>query len=78
MSNDLIQQARTVPGCAQEERAKLYYEIQQKAHDDVAYLWTYVPNIFQVANNRIGNFNPGPSWVFYGYTGYVHEWTLNE
>ncbi|MBI1259414.1 MAG: hypothetical protein GC204_18255, partial [Chloroflexi bacterium] len=54
----LIQDARTVPGCDQAARAKIYYEIQQKAHDDIAYDWTYVPNIFQVANSRVGNFNP--------------------
>jgi peptide/nickel transport system substrate-binding protein len=74
----LIEQARTVPGCAPEERAELYYQIQELAHEDVAYNWTYVPNIVQVANQRIGNFNPGPSWVFYGYTAYIHEWTLEE
>jgi peptide/nickel transport system substrate-binding protein len=75
--DELIQQARTVPGCAPEDRAELYYQIQQIAHDDVAYDWTFTPNIYQVANTRIGNFNPGPSWVFYGYTAYVHEWTLD-
>jgi peptide/nickel transport system substrate-binding protein len=74
----LIEQARTVPGCAPEERAELYYQIQELAHEDVAYNWTYVPNIVQVANQRIGNFNPGPSWVFYGYTAYIHEWKLEE
>ncbi len=72
----LIEQARTVPGCAPEERAALYYQIQQKAHDDVAYDWTYVPNVFQVANKRVGNFNPGPSWSLYGYASHIHEWTL--
>jgi peptide/nickel transport system substrate-binding protein len=72
----LIEQARTVPGCDQAARAELYYQIQQIMHDDVAYNWTYVPNIFHVANNRVGNFNPGPSWVFYGYTAYINEWTL--
>ena len=74
----LIQDARTVPGCDQAARAKIYYQIQQKAHDDVAYDFTYVPNIFQVANSRIGNFNPGPSWVFYGYTAYINKWTLDN
>jgi peptide/nickel transport system substrate-binding protein len=74
----LIEQARTVPGCDPAERAALYYQIQQKAHDDVAYNWTYVPNVFQVANKRIGNFNPGPSWSLYGYAAHVHEWTLGE
>ncbi len=74
----LINEARSVPQCKPADRAALYYEIQQKAHDDVAYDWTYVPNIFQVANKRIGNFNPGPSWVFYGYTAYINQWTLNQ
>ncbi len=74
----LIEQARTLPGCDQAERAEIYYQIQQIANQDVAYNWTYVPNIFQVANNRIGNFNPGPAWVFYGYTAYIHEWTLES
>jgi peptide/nickel transport system substrate-binding protein len=74
----LIDQARTLPGCAPEARAEIYYQIQQMAFDDVAYNFTYVPNIFHVANNRVGNFNPGPSWVFYGYTAYIHEWTLEQ
>jgi len=76
--DSLIEQARTVPGCAPEERAALYYQIQELAHNDVAYNWTYVPNIVQVANNRVGNFNPGPSWVLYGYASHLHEWTLGE
>jgi peptide/nickel transport system substrate-binding protein len=74
----LIEQARTLPGCDPAERAEIYYQIQQITHDDVAYNFTYVPNIFQVANSRIGNFNPGPAWVFYGYTAYIHEWTLEQ
>ena len=74
----LIEQARTVPGCAPEERAALYNQIQAIAHEDVAYNWTYVPNLVQVANSRVGNFNPGPSWALYGYPAHVHEWTLGE
>ncbi|MGB7338301.1 MAG: ABC transporter substrate-binding protein [Phototrophicaceae bacterium] len=74
----LIEAARSVPGCDPAERAELYYEIQQITHDDVAYDWTFIPNIFHVANSRIGNFEPGPSWVFYGYTAHVHEWTLDN
>lgn len=74
----LVEQARTVPGCAPEARAAIYYQIQQLALEDVAYHFTYVPNIFQVANTRIANFNPGPAWVFYGYTAYIHEWELSQ
>jgi len=76
--DELIRQARSLPGCDPAERAEIYYQIQQIAHEDVAYDFTFTPNIFQVANSRIQNFNPGPSWVFYGYTAHVHEWALGE
>jgi peptide/nickel transport system substrate-binding protein len=72
----LIEQARTVPGCDPAERAALYYQIQQITLDDVAYNFTYLPNIVQVASGRLGGFEPGPSWVFYGYVNHVHKWTL--
>ncbi|MEQ9030411.1 MAG: ABC transporter substrate-binding protein [Aggregatilineales bacterium] len=74
----LIEAARAVPGCDPAARAEIYYEIQQITHDDVAYDWTFIPNIFHVANSRIGNFEPGPSWVFYGYTSHVQDWTLDQ
>ena len=67
-----------MPGCDPAARAEIYNQIQQITHDDVAYDWTFVPNIFHVANTRIGNFEPGPAWVFYGYTDHVHEWTLEN
>jgi peptide/nickel transport system substrate-binding protein len=75
--DELIEQARSVPGCATEDRAEIYNQIQALAHEDVAYDWTFTPNVYQVANQRIGNFEPGPAWVFYGYTGHVHKWTLD-
>lgn len=76
--DDLIREARSVPGCDQEARAEIYREIQRIAHEDVAYDFTFTPNIFQVANTRINNFVPGPSWVFYGYTDFVEQWSLGE
>lgn len=76
--DELLAQARTIPGCDQEARAEIYREIQQILHEDVAYDWTFVPNIWQTANQRIQGFEPGPSWVFYGYTSWLHEWTLGE
>jgi len=74
----LVEEARTIEGCDLEARAELYQEIQQIAHEDVAYDWTFVPNIWQTANTRIGNFEAGPSWVFYGYTSDIHNWTIEE
>ena len=72
----LIDAGRSLPGCRREERAKIYREIQRLAHEDVAYDWTIVPNIWHTAHKRIRNFAPGPSWVFHGYTAQVHEWAL--
>ncbi len=72
----LIDQARTVPGCDPEERAEIYHEIQRIAHEDVAYDWTFVPNIWQTANARIDGFEPAAFWVFYGYTADIHKWGI--
>ena len=76
--DELIDQARAVPGCTQEERAALYHEIQQITHDDVAYVWLFVPNMFHVSNSRIGGFDPGATWVYYGYLDHPHEWFIAE
>ncbi|MBZ0304065.1 MAG: hypothetical protein K8J31_30290 [Anaerolineae bacterium] len=76
--DELIAAGRTASGCSPESRADIYKQIQQISHDDVAYDWTFVPNIWQTANKRIQNFRPGPSWVFYGYTGFVQEWQIAQ
>ena len=74
----LIAQAKSVPGCAVQDRAELYYEIQQITHEDLAYVWLYVPNMFHVTNSRIGGFEPGVAWVYYGYLDHPHEWFIEE
>ncbi len=74
----LLDEARSMPGCATEERAELYHEIQRITHEDVAYVWLFVPNMFHVSNNRIGGFEPGATWVYYGYLDHPHEWFIDE
>lgn len=74
----LIDQARAVPGCDPEVRAELYREIQQITHDDVAYSWLFVPNMFHVSNSRIGGLEPGATWVYYGYLDHPHKWFIEE
>jgi len=74
----LIDEARSVSGCAPEDRTELYYEIQRIAHEDVAYAWLFVPNMFHVSNNRIGGFEPGATWVYYGYLDHPQEWVIEE
>ena len=74
----LIDQARSVPGCAEEDRAELYREIQRIAYEDVAYVWLFAPNMFHVSNSRIGGLEPGATWVYYGYLDHPHEWVIEE
>jgi peptide/nickel transport system substrate-binding protein len=74
----LIEQGRTVKGCGESERAKIYKDLQRITHDDVAYDWTFTPNLYQIATKRIGNFKPSALWVYYGYSDHVQEWTINK
>jgi peptide/nickel transport system substrate-binding protein len=74
----LIDAARSVPGCDLAERAEYYYEIQRINHEDLAYVWLYVPNMFHVTNQRLAGFEPGVAWVYYGYLNHTHEWSLVE
>lgn len=74
----LIDQARSIPGCAQDERTAIYHQIQEITHEEVAYVWLFVPNMFHVSNSRIGGFEPGATWVYYGYLDHPHKWFINE
>lgn len=55
----LMQQARSLPGCAQEERAALYAQVQAIAMNDVAYDFTVGTNQVNVMNSRVQGFAPG-------------------
>lgn len=72
----LLEQAQTLPGCDPEERAEIYYQIQQIQHDEVSYDFVLSPNLIQVMNSRVGNFNPGPWWGLYNFTQHVNEFTI--
>lgn len=74
----LLDEGRAVPGCDPAERAEIYFQVQQIQHDDVAYDWVLSPNLIQIMNDRIGNFNPGPWWGLYGFTHHVNEFTIGE
>jgi peptide/nickel transport system substrate-binding protein len=72
--DELLTQGVTVPGCAPEERAPFYKEIQQIIHDDVPYVMISggVGNV--PYNTRWQGINPGP-WTFFHN---VHEWYLTQ
>jgi len=51
--DELLDQARTTPGCAVEDRLPLYHEMQQIVHDEVAYDWLVSTTQVHVMNKRI-------------------------
>jgi peptide/nickel transport system substrate-binding protein len=56
----LLEEARTVPGCAPEDRAPLYAQAQQILHDEVPWIWLHQPNIMWVAQSNLQNWTPYP------------------
>jgi peptide/nickel transport system substrate-binding protein len=61
--DELLTKAKTIPGCAVEDRGPLYKEVQQYIYDDQPYTFLYDPRFILVYNNRIGGMDPGP-WEF--------------
>lgn len=56
----LLKQGRSLAGCDPEARAEIYRQVQQLAHDDVAYDYTVGTNQVHVMNARVTGYNPGP------------------
>jgi peptide/nickel transport system substrate-binding protein len=69
--DELLDKARTFPGCKVADRAPLYAEIQQIAHDDVAYEWTVSTTQVNVMNKRILDIKYG-QWG----TNPVVQWSI--
>jgi peptide/nickel transport system substrate-binding protein len=61
--DELLTEAKTMPGCAVDDRAPLYQQIQQYIYDDQPYTFLYDPRDILVFNKRIGGMDPGP-WEF--------------
>ncbi len=74
----LLDEAQSMPGCVAEDRAPIYYQIQEIQHRDVVYDFILSPNLIQIMNNRIGGFEPGPWWGLYGFTQAVQNFTIGE
>jgi len=70
----LMKQANNVPGCAAEDRAPIYYEIQRMIQEDQAYVWLFAQNGFYAANKSITNWSPKPSNLFW----HVEDWTITQ
>ena len=72
--DELLEQAVSVPGCATEERATFYHEIQKIIHDDIPYVFV----TGSVGNtgyaNKFNGINPG-TWSFYHN---IETWSLAQ
>ncbi len=62
--NELLEQGVSVPGCAVEDRAPFYQEIQQIIHDDIPYLFVTGSVGNTGYSDRFAGIDPG-EWSFY-------------
>ncbi len=58
--DELITEGKTIPGCSTEDRAEIYYEIQEITQDEVAYDFSVGVNFVSVWNNRVNGYEVGP------------------
>ena len=72
--NELEEQAKAVPGCAAEDRAELYLEMQEIIQADLPYLFLYAQNGMYVARNDIVGFDPFPAQMFWN----VGTWRISS
>jgi peptide/nickel transport system substrate-binding protein len=71
---ELLEEAKTLPGCDQGERAVLYKQIQEVIYDEQPYNFVYATRDAWAYNQRIGGVNPG-GWDQWHN---VHEWFIEE
>jgi peptide/nickel transport system substrate-binding protein len=72
--DELLAQGKSIPGCATEDRAPIYFEMQEITQSEVAYDFTVNPNQVHVMNERVLNFDPG-TWVTFWNT---EEFVIGE
>ncbi len=70
----LFKEGLNVPGCAPEDRAPIYYELQRILQDDQAYVWLFTQNGFYAANNSITNWSPKPNNLFWR----AEDWVITQ
>jgi peptide/nickel transport system substrate-binding protein len=67
-------EAKTVEGCAYEDRGAIYKEIQEIFYDELPYVFLYATRAITVINQRIGGVNPAPWSTTYN----IHEWFIKS
>ena len=57
----------------QDERAKLYGEVQAYMHDDPPFIYLYEPVTFEAINTRVKDYKPRSAETYFLYDTYVEE-----
>ncbi len=70
--NTLNTQAKTVPGCATDDRAPIYKQMQKILQDDVPYVWLFAQNGEYDASANLTGFDPRPSNLLWN----VDTWSV--
>ena len=70
---ELNEQARTLPGCDQAERAEIYKEMQAIIQEDAPYLFMFARNGFYGAQSTVNGFGPFPQALFWN----VDAWSVS-
>jgi peptide/nickel transport system substrate-binding protein len=71
---ELMEQARTLPGCDPTERAAIYAEIQKLMQDDVAYVPLFTIGGMYAARKNVDGFAPYPSQPFWN----IDTWAVRS
>jgi len=71
--DELMQQARTLPGCDPAARAEIYHEIQKVMQEDLVYVPLFVINGQYAARSSVDGFGPYPSQLYWN----VDTWTVS-
>jgi peptide/nickel transport system substrate-binding protein len=71
---ELNEQARTLPGCDQAERAAIYSRMQEITREDAPYIFLYAPNDMYAALPTVDGFAPYPVQEFWNVT----SWAISE
>jgi peptide/nickel transport system substrate-binding protein len=68
----LFDEAASVPGCKQEDRAKVYAKIQQLIAEDQPYIFLYTPEAIEFYNKRV-QLNPMSKL---GVNYFIEKWEI--
>ncbi len=72
--DELLAQALSMPGCAVEDRAPIYAELQAELQADYPYAWLYVADEMIAVRGGVQNFAPAPNAPLAN----IHEWVITE